>query len=36
MDRIKDIGKVGVGPVLACLFTTALILCLLLGVWNLR
>ena len=36
MDRIKDIGKAGLGPVIACLFAAALVLCLLAGVWNLR
>jgi hypothetical protein len=36
MDRIKDISKAALGPVIACLFAAALVLCLLLGVWNLR
>jgi hypothetical protein len=36
MDRIKDIGKAGLGPAIACLFAVALVVCLLMGVWNLR
>ena len=38
MDRIigKNIGKVGLGPAIACLSAAALVLCLLTGVWNLR
>jgi hypothetical protein len=36
MSRTKDIGKAGLGPVIACLFAAALVVCLLMGVWNLR
>jgi hypothetical protein len=36
MDRTKDVSKVGLGPVIACLFAAALVVCLLMGVWNLR
>ena len=36
MDRIKVIGKAGLGPVIACLFAVALVVCLLVGVWNLH
>jgi hypothetical protein len=32
----KGIGKAGLGPVIACLFAAALVVCLLMGVWNLR
>ena len=36
MNKVKDIGKTGLGPVLACLFAAALVACLLVGVLNLR
>lgn len=37
MDKdSKHIAKVGLGPLIACLFAVALVLCLLMGVWNLR
>jgi hypothetical protein len=36
MDKNRDIRQVGLGPVIACLFAAALVLCLLMGVWNLR
>jgi hypothetical protein len=36
MGRTKDIGKIGLGPVIACLFAVALVVRLLMGVWNLR
>jgi len=36
MYKNKDIRQVGLGPVIACLFAAALIVCLLVGVCNLR
>ena len=36
MGKNQDIRQVGLGPAIACLFAAALVVCLLMGVWNLR
>jgi len=36
MDSTKGIGKFRLGPLVACLFAGALVLCLLMCAWNLR